>query len=275
MLEVKDFFYETSLYEKIEMTEENALTVSRIFNMPAQFDGYCPDCQKETIFSLYHVDTADTYKSFDNLTFKFNENGSLLTRYAYCRRNALHVIYCIIHRKAERLPNGESKYIFQKIGQLPTVADLSSPDFTKYEKVLGKQRSGEFHKGIGLISHGIGIGSFVYLRRIFESLIEVAHSIAVGEGKCDEDKYNKSRMGEKITLLKDYLPDFLVRNSQIYGILSKGVHELTEDECKHYFPAIKTGIIVILDQQLRIIEEREALKKAELEIAQIAEQVKK
>jgi len=66
-----------------------------------------------------------------------------------------------------------------------------------------------------------------------------------------------------------------VRNSQIYGILSKGVHELTEDECKHYFPAIKTGIIVILDQQLRIIEEREALKKAELEIAQIAEQVKK
>jgi hypothetical protein len=39
-----------------------------------------------------------------------------------------------------------------------------------------RKRYKKFTKGLGLAAHGVGIGSFVYLRRIFENLIEEAHT---------------------------------------------------------------------------------------------------
>lgn len=50
------------------------------------------------------------------------------------------------------------------------------------------------------------------------------------------------------------LPDFLVSNIKIYSILSKGIHELDEEECKKSFPILRQAIEMILDQQ---IEEKE------------------
>ena len=48
--------------------------------------------------------------------------------------------------------------------------DLIIPEIAKYKAVLGTQYR-EFSKAIGLFAHGIGIGSFVYLRRIIENLV--------------------------------------------------------------------------------------------------------
>jgi hypothetical protein len=33
--------------------------------------------------------------------------------------------------------------------------------------------------------------------------------------------------------------------------LSKGVHELTDEECKVYFSSLKTALIIILDEELQ------------------------
>lgn len=57
-----------------------------------------------------------------------------------------------------------------KIGQFPSVADLVILEIVKYKSVLSKQYR-EFSKAVGLFVHGIGIGSFVYLRRIIENLV--------------------------------------------------------------------------------------------------------
>lgn len=46
------------------------------------------------------------------------------------------------------------------------------------------------------------------------------------------------------------LPDFLVKNRDLYGILSKGIHELSEDECLSYFDPVKAALELILDQAL-------------------------
>lgn len=80
-------------------------------------------------------------------------------------------------------------------------------------------------------------------------------------------------MDEKVNFLNEYLPSQLVEMKAVYGILSKGVHELSERECLTYFPALKLSITLILDQ--RIEEEIKskkdfATKKA---IADIAKQV--
>ena len=39
-------------------------------------------------------------------------------------------------------------------------------------------------------------------------------------------------MDEKIVMLRTELPQFLVDNREWYGLVSKGIHELTEEECK-------------------------------------------
>ena len=57
-------------------------------------------------------------------------------------------------------------------------------------------------------------------------------------------------MDEKIEVLRDYLPNTLVEIKHIYGILSKGIHELSEEECLMYFGAVKMGIEIILDDKL-------------------------
>ncbi len=107
--------------------------------------------------------------------------------------------------------------------------------------------------------HGVGIGSFVYLRRIFERLIEEAHQAATTDASWDENVYVRSRMEEKIKILSPSLPSFLSQNWQIYSILSKGIHELSEQECAKYFDVVKGGVELILDQK---IEEKERKEKA-------------
>ena len=62
----------------------------------------------------------------------------------------------------------------------------------------------------------------------------------------DENEYQKSRVKEKIELLKTDLPEFLVKNPVIYSIISKGIHELTENECREYFPVLKTCLEFVL-----------------------------
>ncbi len=173
-------------------------------------------------------------------------SGQPRTQIFRCQRNGRHIFaYNFLFKNSQLI----------KTGQYPSIADIEIPSIYKYKKLLKRDYS-DFSKAIGLHSHGVGAGSFVYLRRIFENLIEEVHIKAKinedNENKkpWDEDLYKDSRMDEKIKLLKDRLPDILVENRAIYGIMSKGIHELSEDECKTLFPDVKLGIELILDEKL-------------------------
>ena len=121
----------------------------------------------------------------------------------------------------------------------------------------------ELTKAIGLAANGIGIGAFVYLRRIFEYLVFEAFEIAKTE-KLDFDvnAFAVVRMNEKIQMLSGFLPSFLVENYAIYGILSKGVHELSEEECKEYFAVLKLSIEMMLEEKLEKFQKEKC--KAEI-----------
>jgi hypothetical protein len=113
----------------------------------------------------------------------------------------------------------------------------------------------EFHKAIGLAAHGVGIGSYVYLRRIFERLIKGRFDEFKETEKWSEEDFLKVRMHERIELLKEHLPEFLVRNKKVYSILSLGVHELDEKVCLEFFPVLRSSIVVILEEDKRKLEE--------------------
>ena len=132
----------------------------------------------------------------------------------------------------------------------------------------------EMRRAIGLYAQGIGVGSYVYLRRIIERIIDKAKEQAIKDTNITEEAYSQSKVVERIKMLKDYLPSTLTSNATIYGIVSKGIHELSEEMCIEYFPVLQDCIFMILEkwEQERKLTEREAQLSAS--ISKIAGKVK-
>lgn len=63
-------------------------------------------------------------------------------------------------------------------------------------------------------------------------------------------------MKVKIKNLEGYLPKFVLEHRYIYSILSKGIHELSEQDCLNYFDLLKESIFIILDEEIRRVEEK-------------------
>ena len=93
-------------------------------------------------------------------------------------------------------------------------------------------------------------------------MIESAHETAKVADDWAEEAFLCARMDEKISLLKGHLPDFLVQNRNLYGVLSIGVHTLGEAECLAAFPAVRLAIELILDDLLEKHERQSKVKAA-------------
>lgn len=159
-----------------------------------------------------------------------------------------------------------------KIGQYPTVADMTFPELENYKKVISKEDRKELRRAIGLYASGIGAGSYVYLRRIFERILFTARKNA-GDA-IGEEVFNNAHVNQKITMLKDYLPNMLTSNPTLYGVISKGIHELSEEECLAYFPVVKDCIFMILDEWEEIRKKQEKEKTVNAALSKIASIIK-
>jgi hypothetical protein len=263
-----NFFLETPLYEKFDVKNQDYNVLFDIVFFSGKIDCFCPFCEKDSTF--IGTNKSPQFGDYNIASYKnMVEFGRV--DYTYFL-NKIHPInlYCsrVEEHKMQQILYFSNTQLF-KIGQYPSIAEISQPELKKYRAVLSKEKYTELNRGVGLISHGVGIGSFVYLRRIFEDLIEEANlKLSVIEGWNDEI-YSKARMNDKIDILKSELPEFLVENKGLYGILSKGIHELSEDECKEYFPTVKLGIELILDEKLEAKKRLDKIELAKKSIASI------
>ncbi len=234
----KAFHLEMPPYHDFDLsTKVIARKIYEILGNRETVDAYCIWCKKEGVFRAYNY--LSDHISIPPWTTR--NNGLIEIEYR-CTRNEFHA-YHTYYFKADKF--------FTKVGQFPSMADFQIPQVESYRKILEEEQYKEFTRGIGLSAYGVGIGSFVYLRRVFENLIEEAHAKAQDENKkFPNEDYLRKRMDEKIQMVKDYLPEFLVENRTLYAILSKGIHDLSEDECLQYFETVKIGIEQILDEKI-------------------------
>lgn len=105
------------------------------------------------------------------------------------------------------------------------------------------------------------MGSFVYLRRIFGRIFVTASQKAIEEGKIKEEEFGKAHVDEKIKMLEAYLPKLMVNNPVFCGIVSKGIHELSEVDCLEFFPVMQSFIMMILRQWEKSVEMRQKKRK--------------
>jgi hypothetical protein len=243
-----EFLFNIPLYDKYTLDVPALKTIYYLDN--PIIDGHCPFCHKQATFTVKGDET------YTNVIADLQGRNEIVEMSITCARSEQHVVHFYILK---------SKMIVQKIGQSPSLADIANDESKTYRSVLTQEDSSEFHKAIGLAAHGVGIGSFVYLRRIFERLVNTRFEESKTiESWADEDFYRK-RMAERVAFLDKHLPPFLIENARIYSILSLGLHELDEATCLTFFYVLKASIVLILDDDKKKKEElqlRNSLMKA-------------
>lgn len=144
-----------------------------------------------------------------------------------------------------------------KIGQYPSRMEFERY-IKDYSKVLSKENNRELNSAIGLASHGIGAGAYVYLRRVFERLVFDIFNQEY-KGEITLDQFKSEEMKNKLRILNIHFNDTINKNL-LYGILSKGIHELEETECREYFNIVLQALLIILEAKL---EKKEKIKREE------------
>lgn len=248
---IDDYLFKTPLYTLLKANQEQ-LNSLRMMNLLV--DGYCPECRQMRTFSFNRQHYSyEWWRSFDPETDVSDEIIDLK-----CARFENHQI-----RIVSRISNGG----VQKIGQFPSFADISIDESKAYSKLLSKEDAAEFHKALGLAAHGVGIGSFVYIRRIFERLIQNRFDEFKDVEGWNPEEFRGLRIKERIEFLNKHLPDFLVRNAKVYSILSVGIHELTEQQCLAVFDTLRMSTVIILEEDRKKKEELTRQRELEKAIA--------
>jgi hypothetical protein len=280
----QELLLESALYQTFGAVDADARwAMLDALYFSGNYDCYCTLCRREATFQATPPTRPDELKRDKRLEDSRAKLGAsipvvyppagLYTLNAKCTRMASHTQSFVFLVQQRHFKGSDEKFgietTIQKIGQHPSFADLHLGEVKRYAPVLTDQQLGELSRGIGLASHDVGIGAFVYLRRIFEALVGEAHALASQEAGWDEELYQRSRMSERISLLRSHLPTFLVEHPGMYSLLSKGIHELTEQECLTHFDTLRVATELILDERLeaklkskKIAAAKTALSKA-------------
>lgn len=250
ILTIQDLLLTVPLYEQVSLRTQGVSFLLSLCTSKRPLDCFCRDCGRHSVF--IPIPQANPHPEV------LLPSHCILELWFSCSRNKDHRLCFVFHAHGDTL---------QKIGQYPSFADLAIPDLQKYRAILGKDDYGDLSRGVGLAAHGIGAGAFVYVRRIFERLIEEARIAASGQAGWNEESYGKSRMTDRIAMLKDHLPEFLVQNKALYSIMSVGVHTLSEEQCLGAFPLVRMSIELILDDHLEKAARKKKIEEAQKGIA--------
>ncbi len=218
-------------------------TYSYMYSMTEEFEDYK---------DLANKNFSGRYQEFTNEVF---EENKILQMNFECTSKHKHKFYVILQLT-------DDNYLI-KTGQYPSILDFDN-SLREYKKVSkNKGVLKELNNAAILITHNMGVGAFLYLRRIFEKLIFEQFQKAKSEHKINEQEFMEARIKEKVSMLyqNGYIPSYLAEtNPFLYDILSKGIHELDEQECKLHYNVLRDAIILILEEKIDM-EKKEKLKE--------------
>jgi len=198
------FFFKLPIYKPILINEGNQeafelfIAIGSVDNTIIHAD---TECEKEYYFEGYnpHHKTDSTFNVLNTRQRElFGDDiitcGGVEQIKLVCRRYG-DIFRFFINYDID-------KKTLMKIGQYPSVADFHIYQIKRFNKLLSKEKLREFSKAFGLAANGVGIGSFVYLRRIFEYLIFDAFNKNKLDIELTESEFLFLKMDKKIRKLK-------------------------------------------------------------------------
>ena len=143
-------------------------------------------------------------------------------------------------------------------------------------ELIGSE-SDTFMKGYNCEVQGFGIGAFAYYRRVVENqknrilreIISVSEKIEVPGEKIDtlREAIRETRFSNALKMVKDVIPESLYVEEHnpmrlLYRALSKGVHELSDEECLQLASSIRVVLAELSERLSSLLKDKAELSKA-------------
>jgi hypothetical protein len=249
----KKFFLDEPFYKKFKTSDHEEIL--NFGNKNEKLIFYCTACKSE--YPHKRVTVSAGTPPGGSSTYRKKQVEEIST-FKFACSNCERITYFILKFEEEN---------FFKIGEYPSKRDRYAKEHSKYIKELGKEFTDDLRTAILLYNSDIGVGAFVYLRRVFEKVIsDTASKKNETDNNWSLDDWKKKSIEEKIKELDNELPKFLVDNQNLYQLLSLGVHELSDEVCLKYFDVVRESIEHILDNKIiaDLNNEREKRNKGEI-----------
>lgn len=192
-----------------------------------------------------------------NVTFPKKDEGIIEFSF-FCSMNAVHYqkMYLLYSLEGNTL-------LFRKIGQKPLNSDLKDKMSNNYKKILQKYNAfDDFRNFEQSESRNLLAGSCTYLRRIFEKMVnQMLESDEISKELKGKAKHFEDKISLVKTLFDIDIQDIL--NSS-YSLLSKGIHELNNEEIEEFYSLMLEVICIQLESEYEKdlkAKQREQLKK--------------
>lgn len=253
-------------------------------------DYYCDVCDKSKTFmqnSLKSVATASKYNGLESLNmFKLTMEEDKIkysdSAYFSTTSNELYLfsdmnLYIF---KEFKCPSCEKRIVvifdydgksIKKIYQSYQNTLINENEMKRFKKLklLDENDILVLSKANKCKTLGMSIASFVYLRKVFENMLDKIYNREKEKIKLEKTKVEFSSLPikEKVSLLKAYLPTLLNEKSsnakygELYKILSEGIHNLDEKTCDSLFDFLIELILLILEKEQSMKKEEQYLKQ--------------
>jgi hypothetical protein len=255
---------------KLSKTAPN-MQLRQLFTYSPNLDAYCPECGKHTTWKAVPRSSGGGAGMRPRTEFM----GPFALD-MQCSRNAAHrPIYYFTTDPVKTPVLSEEFSDFDvsitKVGQSPSLTDFQKGDLSGFDDAMSKEQRTEFVRAINCAAHGFSVAACVYYRRVFESvLVESRDAHMKSAGMTEWPEFRAARTDERIKLLKDELPAFLSEHPHLYGILSLGVHELSEAECAAELPMLRQAIQLIFEDRKIEMQKRKTREAVSKMISQSA-----
>lgn len=231
------------LYETVYEGNQRRHCVREIKNDTSSYRSYCVQCGSMSVFKAESQEVVPIIAPIAGHYEAPKDDTSFYGDIDFGKR--LHCTMCGMFMCVYFKVLGDKVV---KVGSYPSTADLDRGRLFSECNIPKSRIPKELATAIGLKAHGVYIGAYAYLRRVYETLIVNARKKAEQDGVLVEN-FETMHVKEKIKALSDYLPEYMVENRNAYGILSKGIHELSEDDCKIGYDVLYNLIVLILEDQ--------------------------
>jgi hypothetical protein len=193
--------------------------------------------------------------------------GFMHYRCRNCRKD--YKTFSLVIRRDGQSRNGFA----EKLGEIPT---FGQPIPARVITLIGPDRD-LFLQGRRAELQGLGIGAFVYYRRviehqkgrIIEQIAKVAMKIGAPEStlKLFEEAERETQFSTAIEKIKAAIPQALLIDGHnpltlLHSATSEGVHEKTDEECLHLATSVRVVLTELSERLAQILKDEAELRQA-------------
>jgi hypothetical protein len=196
-----------------------------------------------------------------------------LTYFTYicsnCRRN--EKLFSLHASRRDEKNDESTAGVCYKIGEFPA---YGPPTPNRLLKLFGKDRV-IFLKGRQCENHGLGIGAFVYYRRVVENhkdkiideIIKVATKIAPEMVDALELAKKEQQFSKALASVKDAIPQALLINGHnpltlLHSALSEGLHAQSDEDCLNLAHDIRVVLAELAERIGQVLKDEAELNAA-------------